>query len=271
MMETGSEFLVKEQGRLRHDQVSLELVGSVSAARTIVGIDSDVRVGKCKITIGDIGGVARFVVPRLEVRDLGASDTQQNSQDLQVSYLLGESRVQTAAALFNKREVESRRVRDGLQVVGDVATAIEGEIAVIERDSRMLSLRKIRNGLFESAAEIGVGGSAAETRPPRSVHRQLLQVGKPPLMRHSCYLAWRQNSKFAQVNGLGAFRRKIVVEKAVVANLVVSVVRDVLRHVAVEHKSRDVIRRQPRIDFLTVQFQVDWRKPLIGRAVSSAY
>src|SRR5580765_6602258 len=73
MMETG---LIKEQGRLRHDQVGLELVGNVSAAGTVVRIDSDVQVGKCQITIGDIGRVARLVVPSLEVRDLRAADTQ---------------------------------------------------------------------------------------------------------------------------------------------------------------------------------------------------
>ena len=110
----GAELFVKEQSWLGHDQVGLELISNVSAGGTGIGIDSAVEVRECEIAIGNIGGITGFVVPSLEVRDLGAADTQQYPQDFQVGYLLCERGIQAAAALLDEREVESRSVGDGL-------------------------------------------------------------------------------------------------------------------------------------------------------------
>ncbi len=99
---------------LGHDQVGLELVSNAGTSGTCIGIDSTVEVRECEVAIGYIGRITCFVVPRLEVRDLGAADTQQYPQDLQVGYLLCERGIQAAAALLDEREVESRSVRDGL-------------------------------------------------------------------------------------------------------------------------------------------------------------
>jgi hypothetical protein len=50
-------------------------------------------------------------------------------------------------------------------------------------------------------------------------------------------------------------------------DLIVSVVGDVLRHIAVEYQEpRDVIWSEPSDDFLAVEFQIDWRLALIGRS-----
>jgi len=69
----------------------------------------------------------------------------------------------------------------------------------------------------------------------------------------------------AQVDLLCAFRLQVVVEKPVVADLIVGVVGDVLRHIAVEHEEPgDVGWSEPSNDFLPVEFEINWRLALIG-------
>src|SRR4029077_12273128 len=133
-------------------------------------VDAAIEVRKRKIAVGYVGCVACLVLPSLEVHGPGPADTQKNSQDLQIGYLLSQGRVQAAAALLDEREVESCRVRNRLQMVGDVAIAIQDQIAIVQRNGRMLSLGKVRDGVLESCSEVGVGCRAAVPRPPGSVY-----------------------------------------------------------------------------------------------------
>ena len=131
----------------------------------------------------------------------------------------------------------------------------------------MLSLSEIWNCVLESSSKVWVRGLAAVPCPPFGVDRQLLQVGEASFLGNSSDLTRRQNRKVAQVNRLCAFRLQVIVEKPVVADLIVGVVGDVLRHIAVEHEeSGDVGWSEPSNDFLTVEFQIDWRLALIGRS-----
>src|SRR5258708_31518233 len=84
----GAELFVKEQSWLGHDQVGLELVCNAGTSGTRIGIDSTVEVRECEVAVGYIGRVTCFVVPGLEVGDLGAADAQQDPQDFQRAYLL---------------------------------------------------------------------------------------------------------------------------------------------------------------------------------------
>src|SRR5438552_18496400 len=113
----GAELFVKEQSGLGHDQVGLELVSNIGTGSTGVGIDSCVEVREGKIAVRYIRGVACFILPSLEVRDLGAADTQKDPQDLQVGYFLGQRGIQAASALFDKCKMKSCRVRYGLQMI----------------------------------------------------------------------------------------------------------------------------------------------------------
>src|SRR5437899_11901398 len=58
-----------------------------------------------------------------------------------------------------------------------------------------------------------------------------------------------RKAKLAKIDGLRTFRRQVIVEELMMADLVVGIVGDVLRHVAVEHlKCNDVIRSKPGCD-----------------------
>ena len=48
---------------------------------------------------------------------LGRADTEKDKQDLWAGYLLGQRRIEAAAALLDRGEVERRRVGDGLDVL----------------------------------------------------------------------------------------------------------------------------------------------------------
>src|SRR6266436_1589769 len=99
----------------------------------------------------------------------------------------------------------------------------------------MLTLSKIWDRIFEVATEIRVHRPAPVPCPPCGVYGQLLQIGKPPVLWDSSYLARRQDCESTQVDGLCAFRNEVVVEKSVVADLIIGIIGDVLRHVAVEN------------------------------------
>src|SRR5258708_21170496 len=124
----------------------------------------------------------------------------------------------------------------------------------------MLSLGEVGNSVFESSSKVRVRGLAAVARPPAGVDRQLLQVGEASLLGNSRDSTRGQNRKAAQVDLLCAFRLQVVVEKPVMTDLIVSVVADVLRHIAVEYqKSRDVVWSEP-----AGKRQIDRREALIS-------
>src|SRR5258708_32370544 len=100
----------------------------------------------------------------------------------------------------------------------------------------MLSLSEIWNCVLESSTKVWVRGLAAVPCPPTGVYRQLLQVGEASLLGNSRDLTRGQNRKAAQVDLLCAFRLQVVVEKPVMTDLIVSVVADVLRHIAVRRE-----------------------------------
>src|SRR3984893_7092492 len=126
----------------------------------------------------------------------------------------------------------------------------------------MLSPGEIWNCVLESSSKVGVGRCAAVPRPPAGVNRQLLQVGEAPFLRNSCDSTRRQNSKAAQVDLFCAFRLQVVVKKPVMTDLIVGVVADVLRHIAVEYqKACDVVWSEP-----AGKRQIDRREALIGRS-----
>jgi len=106
--------------------------------------------------------------------------------------------------LLDEAKVEARSIGNGLKVVGDGTVRIQDEVVIIEWNGWVLPLGEIRDGLFESAAEIRVSGGAAIARPPTCVYRQLLEVGEPPLLWDPGYLAGRQNGETAQVDWLCA-------------------------------------------------------------------
>src|SRR5260221_4188233 len=173
---------------------------------------------------------------------------------------LGQRRVKAAATLLDEREVESRRVRNRLQMVGDVSVGIYTQVCIADWNGRMLSLGEIWNCVFEGSTKVRIRGLAAVPRPPTGVNRQLLQVGEAPFLGNSSDLTRRQNRKAAQVDLFCAFRLQVVVKKPVMTDLIVGVVTDVLWHIAVEYqKASDVVWSEP-----AGKRQIDGREALIG-------
>src|SRR5437899_7385812 len=116
----------------------------------------------------------------------------------------------------------------------------------------MLPPGQVRDGVFKRASEVGVFRAAVPI-PPLRVHLQLLQIRKPAVLWHAGYPAGWQNGEVAQIDGLRALRCQIIVEKLMMADLVVGVVGDVLRHVTVEHlKSDHVIRSKSGSDYFAL-------------------
>src|SRR5258708_38697753 len=103
--------------------------------------------------------------------------------------MLRQSRIETRAALLNEREVKPRGVGNGLQVIRDVAEAIQDEVLIAHGNGRVLPLRKVRNGLLKGAAPVRLLRRAAIASPPTAVHRQLLQIGAPPMLRNTRHTA----------------------------------------------------------------------------------
>src|SRR6202166_3359540 len=67
---------IQEYCGFRHDQVGLERIGGSGTLRSSIRIDPAVEVGEGQIAVGDVGGVAGFVVPGLEVHDFAAAHAE---------------------------------------------------------------------------------------------------------------------------------------------------------------------------------------------------
>ena len=126
----------------------------------------------------------------------------QDSQNFQIGHLLSQRGIQAGAALLDKPKVESRRVGNRLQMIGDGAVRVQSEVVIVPRNGGVLTFGEIRDGVLERVPEIGILGIIAVARPPSGVHGELLQVGEPSRVRHPCNLAGRQNgkAKATQVN-----------------------------------------------------------------------
>ena len=225
------EPTIEEDCRLGHDQVGL----GQFAVGVEVGEDQTVR------GIGQGRRIAGFILPRLEVHNLGAADAEQNSQHLVVGDPLGERGVYAGASLLDPREVEAGRVGDRLQVVR------RSEVAIVSRNRRKLPSSQAWDGLREGVAEVGVQRVAAVARPETGVDGQLHQVGEPvpDQSLNSGGSATHQGAKLIQIDGFGAFRGQIRIKEPCVGNLIVGVIMDVLRHVPIEDLNGGGIGRIP--------------------------
>src|SRR6266581_2264837 len=94
----------------------------------------------------------------------------------------------------------------------------------------MLTSGQVRDRILKRTSEVGILCIAAVACPPSRVNGELLQIGEPAVLWHAGYPAGWQNGEVAQIDGLRALRCQIIVEKLMMADLVVGVVGDVLRH-----------------------------------------
>jgi hypothetical protein len=90
--------------------------------------------------------------------------------------------------------------------------------------------------------------TTAVPRPPARVDRQLHQIRETADLIGAGRLTARQRPERVQIDRLGAFRHQVRVDELRVADLVVGVIADVLRHVAVEDGERRRVTRRRRVD-----------------------
>src|SRR5271166_6165998 len=88
--------------------------------------------------------IAGFVVPGLEVCDLGSANAEQDAQNFHAGYPLSELWVEAAAALLDGSEVKAGRVGDRLKEVG------VQQVVVGSGNCRVLSHRQRRDRGRES-------------------------------------------------------------------------------------------------------------------------
>jgi hypothetical protein len=91
------------------------------------------------------------------------------------------------------------------------------------------------NGLSEDCVRVKIGiGDAAISRPEAGVDGELGKIGESSHLPGPICFAARQLRERSQINWLGANRFQIITEESCVADLIIGVVMNVLRHVAIE-------------------------------------
>src|ERR1700730_18549694 len=138
--------------------------------------------------------------------------------------------------------MEGRRVGDGLDLRGIRCVAIgPGDRRMLPSEQAWDRLRKNMVGV-----KVGVKVAAAIPRPPTGVDGKLHEICQPQVsFVGPCRLTALQSREFTQVNRRRADKLKVSVEEGVVAELILGIVVDVLRHVRIEVVQRFGVRRVP--------------------------
>jgi hypothetical protein len=160
---------VDEMGWLGHDQVSLQRI-AVEGLGIRLALGSRerreryccARAARSVVRVGNRKSIAGFVLPRLEVHGLARTDAEQDSQNLEVRYLLRQRGIEAAAALFDKCKVKSGSEGDGLEVSADALRVVVGDRAVSRvrvgpGNRRVLLHVQARDSLHERRARIEIG------------------------------------------------------------------------------------------------------------------
>src|SRR6202035_3149114 len=119
-----------------------------------------------------------------------------------------------------------------LNVVADVVRV--AQLGLVPGNSGVLSLVQARNELWECRGEIRIV-RAPISRPRARVDGELHEIGQPADLGSAGRSAAWQAPELVQVDYRCTLRGQVGVDERLMADLIVGVVRDVLRHVAIEH------------------------------------
>lgn len=214
------QALVKENCRLRHDQVGLKFFAAERRG---------VQVRENDVAVGEWRSVAGFVAPGLEMHDLGAADAEHDAQNLHTGDALGKLGIEAGAALFDGGEMKAGGVGDGLQVIG------VGGVGVGSGDRGMFAGGDGGDRLWKRVAEIGIFVGAAVAGVPSGVDGEFHQVGEAADLLRAGGLAAGQVAEVVEIDGVGAFGGEVGVDELFVGEFVLGVVVNVLGHVLVEN------------------------------------
>src|SRR5215472_8003899 len=160
------ELAIQEDRRLRHDQVSLEVL---SAKWRLI----EVRKAQPRRRVCYRWCVARLVVPGLEMHRLSRPDADQDAKNLDTGDPLSEGWVEAGTTLLDSREMESSGIGDELQVGCRCQVLVgcwySGVLPGRDRGYRL------REGVVERW--IWVLCAAPVPGPPAGVERELHEIG----------------------------------------------------------------------------------------------
>src|SRR6266511_4528399 len=113
---------------------------------------------------------------------------------------LRQRRIKTSAALLDHRKMETRCIRDCLEVIWGV------EIIIVSRNGWKLPCTQPRDSLWEGVSKIGILRVAAVLRPPTGVHGELHEIGEPSNLLGTSRFTAGQGAELVQINCLCALR-----------------------------------------------------------------
>ena len=191
---TSGKRPTEEWAWLRHDQVGLKVLCikrrsiKIWKRQTIRGVGQGWR----------ITGLVR---PGLKMHGLSGADADQNPQDLNTRCSLCHGGIKAISTLFDRRKMESRRVRDCLDVLGRV------QIGISSGDCRKLPIMQIRDclGKHEIGIKVRVSIAAAVPSPPTGIKSEPHEVGKPRFSAGTGSGASRQRAELIEMDRLCAF------------------------------------------------------------------
>src|SRR6202041_3386789 len=204
--------------------------------------------------------------PFQKVSDLVSTNTECDLQHFQTADFLAERRIKTRAALFDVSEMESRYVRDRLDVVVTQKVGVGSAVEILVRSRDGGNVIEFER-LGESGAKVWIGCTPV-AHEPASVHVEVHQVGEPADLLRSCRCAALQRAELIEVDRVSAFGLQVSVEERCVADFVDSVAGDVLWAVTIEVGQGDLVVVQlliwvylnGRIIAATAQFRVLYPK-----------
>src|SRR5215469_16180191 len=178
------------------------------------------------------------------------ADAQKDSQNFCIGYLLRQSGIEARATLLDKREMESRREGDRLEVRRNRCRVVSAKgatsrIGIASGDRCVLPYIQTRDCLNERCAQVEIGiRNAAVARPKTGIYCELREVCEPSSrLVCSSRLTAGQSSKLTEVDCLRALRFQVRFQKGGVADLIIGVVVDILGHVAIKNLKGAHIKR----------------------------
>lgn len=218
--------------QIRPQSVSLEGFGvrfSLGLGEVCEGNRRAGRTGETSVGVGYGQSVACFVLPGLEMHGFAGADAQQDAQDFEICYLLGKRGVQTGSSHFDESKVKACGESNRLEMGGDAFGVIAAEAATVcvrirSGDGGVLLHMQAWHGLNKWRTGIKIRVSdAAIPRPEAGVDGQLHEVGEALFPGGTGGRASRNRGKVAQVHGLGTLRFQEIVQKLMVAELIIRV------------------------------------------------
>ena len=165
----GTQAVIEEVRWFGHDEIGLQRIAveRLGVCFALGCGQRRERYGRARaagtvVRVGNRKSISGFVLPGLEVHGLARADAEQDSQDFEVCYFLGEGGIQAAATLFDECKMESGGEGDGLQMSGDALSVVGTDgaalgVGVGPGNRRVLLHVQARDGLRERRIRIEIG------------------------------------------------------------------------------------------------------------------